>query len=142
MFYCAMLSAITPPVAVACVVTAGIAKAPFFSVCREAMRIGSPLFVLPFVFMTRPELLALSSATPLAIVITLVGMIGITMGLNLPLSGWQGTVKRVIYVVLAGVGLFHPNEAVAFPCLGIVLVFFIMEMIRMSREKEATAEKV
>lgn len=141
-FYCAMLSAITPPVAVACVVTAGIAKASFFSVCREAMRIGSPLFILPFVFMTRPELLALSSATPLAIVITLVGMIGITMGLNLPLSGWQGTVKRVIYIALGGIGLFYPIESVAFPCLGIVLVFFIIEMLRMSKGKEATAENV
>lgn len=55
--YWAMLSYITPPVAMAAVAAATIGKAPAMSVGLTAMRLGSVLFILPFIFVLNPELI-------------------------------------------------------------------------------------
>ena len=47
-FYCAMLSMITPPVAIACLAASGLANASFWRTSLQAMRFGWTLFFLPF----------------------------------------------------------------------------------------------
>lgn len=56
-FYFANMSALTPPVAVAALVASKIAGAPYFQTSLTALRLGLPGFILPFVFVTYPELL-------------------------------------------------------------------------------------
>jgi len=56
-FYFAILSAITPPVAIACIITTEIAKGNFWRVCGKSILLGGPLFVLPYVFVVNSELL-------------------------------------------------------------------------------------
>lgn len=56
-FYFAILSAITPPVAIAAIITSEISGASFFRTCYKAILIGLPLFVLPYVFVMNPEIL-------------------------------------------------------------------------------------
>lgn len=67
-FYSAMLSMITPPVAIACLVASGLAGAPFWSTSMNAVRIGWSLFLLPFLFVLNPALLLLD--TPMMIAAT------------------------------------------------------------------------
>src|SRR5690606_14577251 len=55
-FYFANVSSITPPVAVAALVGANIAGASYFRTAFESMRLGLPGFLLPFLFIARPEL--------------------------------------------------------------------------------------
>lgn len=50
-FYFAILSAITPPVAIACIITSEISKGNFWRVCAKSLIIGMPLFLLPYVFL-------------------------------------------------------------------------------------------
>lgn len=59
-FYFANLSAITPPVAVAALVGANIAKANFWETAFIAVRLGLPGFLLPFVFLLEPQILGLA----------------------------------------------------------------------------------
>jgi len=61
--YWAMLSYITPPVAMAAVAAASIAKAPAMKTGVTAMRLGAILFVLPFLFVLNPSLI-LQGSTP------------------------------------------------------------------------------
>ena len=55
--YWAMLSYITPPVAMAAVAASSIAKAPAMRTGIVAMRLGAILFVLPFLFVLNPSLI-------------------------------------------------------------------------------------
>lgn len=61
-FYFAILSAITPPVALAVFAAAGIAKADLWSSGWAAMKIGAAGFVVPFMFVYEPALLMLDPA--------------------------------------------------------------------------------
>ncbi len=56
-FYYAELSAITPPVAIGCLVASGLAKAKFMKTCLISMRLAIGGFVLPFLFLYRPSIL-------------------------------------------------------------------------------------
>ncbi len=55
-FYWGMLSAITPPVAIASFAAAGIAGAPAMKTGWESMRVGSIIYFIPFFFVLNPVL--------------------------------------------------------------------------------------
>ena len=55
--YWGMLSYITPPVALAAITAASVAKANPMETSLTAMRLGLPLFVLPFIFVYDPALI-------------------------------------------------------------------------------------
>ncbi len=56
-FYFAILSAITPPVALAVFAAAGIAKSELWATGLAAVRIAATSFIVPFMFVYAPELL-------------------------------------------------------------------------------------
>jgi TRAP transporter 4TM/12TM fusion protein len=56
-FYFGIISAITPPVALAAYVGAGIAGANFLATGITATRLGASAFILPFMFVYGPQLL-------------------------------------------------------------------------------------
>jgi len=56
-FYFAILSAITPPVALAVFAAAGLAKANMWSSGFAAMRVAAPAYIVPFMFVYDPSLL-------------------------------------------------------------------------------------
>jgi TRAP-type uncharacterized transport system fused permease subunit len=56
-FYFAILSAITPPVALAVYAAAGLAKASLWESGLTAVRVGAAGFVVPFMFIFEPSLL-------------------------------------------------------------------------------------
>jgi len=63
-FYWGMLSAITPPVAIASFAAAGIAGAPPMRTGWESMMVGSIIYFIPFFFVLNPALV-LQGASPL-----------------------------------------------------------------------------
>ena len=56
-FYFAILSAITPPVALAVFAAAGLAKSDLWATGLAAVRIAATSFIVPFMFVYEPELL-------------------------------------------------------------------------------------
>lgn len=56
-FYFAVYSALTPPVAVAALAGAKIAGAGFWDTCRESLKLAATTFIIPFAFVYRPQLL-------------------------------------------------------------------------------------
>jgi TRAP transporter 4TM/12TM fusion protein len=57
-FYYATISVITPPVCVAVFVAAGIAQTNWLAVAREACKLGAVTYVIPFMFIAYPGMLA------------------------------------------------------------------------------------
>ena len=60
-FYFAVLSAITPPVALAVFAAAGLAKADMWDSGWAAMKIGAAGFIVPFMFVYQPALLMIGA---------------------------------------------------------------------------------
>lgn len=60
-FYYATISVITPPVCVAVFVAAGIAQTNWMAVAREACKLGAVTYVIPFMFIAYPGMLASGS---------------------------------------------------------------------------------
>ena len=66
-FYFGMMSMVTPPVALAAYASASIAEAPIMATSWAAFRFSLVGFLLPFIFVYRPELLLLSNKPELEV---------------------------------------------------------------------------
>jgi len=85
-FYFAILSAITPPVALAVYAAAGLAKANLWESGWAAVRVGAAGFIVPFMFIYEPALLMLNGwdqwhVSLLAFVSAVIGCITLAAGL-------------------------------------------------------------
>jgi TRAP transporter 4TM/12TM fusion protein len=69
-FYWGMLSAITPPVAIAAFAAAGIANSPPMQTGWESMRIGTIIYFIPFFFVLNPAFVLQGSAWESLLVVT------------------------------------------------------------------------
>lgn len=132
-FYAAILAGITPPVATAAVVTAGIAEANFWRVCGVAIKIAAPLFVLPIAFVYNRGLITMSPGIPTLIIGLLVVMGAITMiyGLNYPFEMRPG--RRIgLRIGLTALGVFvmvYPGQLVKIAGVLIFAGVFVGEKV-------------
>jgi TRAP transporter 4TM/12TM fusion protein len=69
MMYWGMVSFITPPVALASFVAAGIAKAAPMAVGFQSVRLGSTMYFVPFFFVLNPALILRGSPAEIAVVV-------------------------------------------------------------------------
>ena len=67
-FYCAVISAITPPVAIASFAASALSGGQPWSTSVRAMRFGLAAFLLPYMFYTSPQILLLGSLGGAAVV--------------------------------------------------------------------------
>ncbi|MEZ5818596.1 MAG: TRAP transporter fused permease subunit [Hyphomicrobiaceae bacterium] len=111
-FYFANLSAITPPVAVAALVGANIAKANFWATALTACRLALPGFFLPFLFLYQPQILGVKGTLGDQALATLVAVVG-TVALCFAIEG--RLIQRLawwerIALAAAAVALIDPNH--------------------------------
>jgi TRAP transporter 4TM/12TM fusion protein len=109
-FYFAILSAITPPVALAVFAAAGIAKSELWATGLAAVRIAATSFIVPFMFVYEPALLMIGD-WPTIIWSSLTATIGIIIfaaGLHgyflIHSAFWQSAL-----LVVAGLLLIDPH---------------------------------
>jgi TRAP transporter 4TM/12TM fusion protein len=120
-FYWGMLSAITPPVAIASFAAAGIAGAPPMKTGWESMRVGSIIYFLPFFFVLNPalvlqgpwqEALYLALTAGLGVIFICGGIQGYQLGIgNLRRAGSFEWPLRIAYMV-GGVVLATPGGGI------------------------------
>jgi TRAP transporter 4TM/12TM fusion protein len=114
-FYFAILSAITPPVALAVFAAAGLAKANIWQAGFTAMRVAAPAYIVPFMFVYEPQLLLIVDGGLMgwlsALMSLATAMVGVVL-LASSLSGWFfGLVRMPERVVLfvAALALIEPG---------------------------------
>ena len=78
-FYYAIISAITPPVAVAAYAAATIARTPLQATGMTAMKLGAAVYLVPFVIVYSPSLLLIGDAADVvqALATALVGIVAL-----------------------------------------------------------------
>lgn len=120
-FYWGMLSAITPPVAIASFAAAGIAGSPPMKTGWESMRVGSIIYFLPFFFVLNPalvlqgpwlEALYLMAGCGIGVIFICGGIQGYQLGVgNLARAGALEWPLRIAFMV-GGIVLATPGGGI------------------------------
>jgi TRAP transporter 4TM/12TM fusion protein len=102
-FYFAILSAITPPVALAVFAAATLAKADMWDAGWAAMRVGAAGYIVPFMFVYEPALLMIGPwyVTALAFASAVIGVMTLAASLHGYLLGALSMWQRVALFVPA-----------------------------------------
>jgi TRAP transporter 4TM/12TM fusion protein len=142
-FYFAILSAITPPVALAVFAAASLAKANMWQAGFAAMRAAAPAYIVPFMFVYEPMLLLIvgdwASNWPFvlwSVVTASVGVICLSAGLFGWLWGYALMWQRVLLVV-AALCLIKPGLYT--DAAGILLLIFVTAAQVAARRRAAAA---
>lgn len=114
-FYFGLVSAITPPVALAAYAAATISGAQANETAIESMRLGFVKLLVPFLFVTMPGVLLIGDSLSIFVAITLATLATVSMSIGF--SGWLGVpltwTKRLGFVV-AAVLIAWPEAATNF----------------------------
>ncbi|WP_425607708.1 TRAP transporter permease [Natrononativus amylolyticus] len=132
-FYAAILAGLTPPIATCVAVATGIAGSNFWRTCLEAIKISTPLFILPFSFIYHPDIVNHQGDITVGLLVTstviLFGSIAIVHGLNYRFAfGRAGTIgMRTLFFSLGIVIMVFPAFLVQVGALAVVFVLYLTQ---------------
>ena len=139
-FYFAILSAITPPVALAVFAAAGLARAPIWPAGFEAMRAAAPAYIVPFMFIYEPSLLLIGDWTAilLAVPTAIIGVICLASGLHGWLLGPSPMWQRVA-LIGAALFLIKPGLQTDLAGFGLLALVAVIQFLVGRRPPSAVA---
>ena len=126
-FYYAVMSALTPPVAVAAYAASSIAEDNPLLIAVMAVKFALAAFIVPFAFVYGPELLMIGPWNLIAISFTtaVIGLIFLAAGLEAylhkPLMTWER-----LFLVAVGLGFIVPNLYTGIVSLISISIYFII----------------
>lgn len=148
-FYAAILAAITPPIATSVVVATGIAQSDFWKTSKEAIKIGLPLFVLPFSFVYHPEIVSATITIEGIFIAALLffGTILISFGLNFDSTNYDlrrnsFLILRAVYVLVGVNTLINPSSALMFGGIAIGIILIGSQAVYLRKEPTPTAQMI
>lgn len=138
-FYFAILSAITPPVALAVFAAAGLAKADLWASGLAAVKIGAAGFIVPFMFVYEPALLMIGSWPEIAgvAVTAACGILLLAAGLHGYLIT-RATIFERILLVAAAFTLIKPGLVTDLIGLALALTVIALQWRRRGAELPLT----
>lgn len=130
-FYFAIISAITPPVAMAVYAAAGISGSNLWRTGLEAMRIGATGFIIPFMFVYGPSLLMIGSTNTIVttIISSSIGVVALSAGL----MGWflkEATWIERLLLVAGALLLIKPGLYTDAVGLILLIIVFLLQKFR------------
>ncbi len=147
-FYFAMVSNFTPPVALACFAASTISGANPNQTSLYAMRLGVLAYILPFLFVYSPALLLLSNSLLVIILSMLTAILGIfSLGIGLVGYFYQPVplIRRLLFAI-GGVALLVPfQEPITNSCIflsGFGLLLTIILFLSLYKSKLPGKESI
>jgi TRAP-type uncharacterized transport system fused permease subunit len=126
-FYFGLVSAITPPVALASFAAAGIADSNPMQTGFHSFRLGIAKYILPFVFVFNPGLVFEGSWYE--IIMAVIGGVGGIYALTVTTEGWMlgkvGWPLRIVCAV-AAVLMFHPDLVTDLVGWAMIVVIYVL----------------
>ena len=141
-FYFAVFSTLTPPVAVSVLAAAKLADASFLSTAKDSLKIALTTFIIPFAFVFSPELMSfpdISFNTIIAFFEVVFVQIAVSVAsygyMFRPLNGWD----RTGYAIIAGSGFlaFTLDARFWFIACGLFVPLSFYMFVLSKREKHA-----
>jgi len=143
-FYFAVISMITPPVAPAALAASEVADASFFSVGREACKLGVVSFIVPFWFLYEPALLLQGPLGEIVwvFITSCISIVAITIALR----GWWRLnitmLERVLFA-LGGAVMIIPGYIKDLMGLSLIIITHLIVMKKKSlRDKRTFTEAI
>ena len=138
-FYFAILSAITPPVALAVFAACGIAKSDLWATGWAAVKIGAAGFIVPYMFVYSPSLLMIGDWPSIVSSCTsaVIGVVLFAGGLNGYLITVANPWQRALLIVG---GLFLIKPGLTTDLIGAVLVAIVIATQIMAKRAMPKAE--
>jgi TRAP transporter 4TM/12TM fusion protein len=128
--YFAVLSTITPPVALTCAVASGISGASFWGTAKKTLKLGTYLFLIPFSFVLHSELVIWGPSTVPKFFSILIALLGLTIAFIGYDYNHISYLKRSVYLVFSLIIIFNPlvllpNTVVTYSSTLVILFVFI-----------------
>ena len=135
-FYFGIISAITPPVALASLVAAGISGDKPFGTSLVSLRLGLSAFILPFMFVYGPTLLLQGEVIDIvvSIVTALIGIYALSIGLQRYFIRNLNIVESFLF---AGVSLLLIHPGFITDLIGIVILMILFSIVKLTKKKSA-----
>jgi TRAP transporter 4TM/12TM fusion protein len=128
-FYAAVISAITPPVAIAVAVTSRIADSNFLKSSINAVKVGLVLFILPFGFVYNESLIYWQYPLTIIIFISFIlGVLAISIGVNRHNIIRSIPSYESILYILSGCLLIFGHSLLRFLGVGILVLLILNEI--------------
>jgi TRAP transporter 4TM/12TM fusion protein len=141
-FYWAIVSFITPPVAIAAYAAAAIAGANPMATALNATRLGVATFVLPFAFIYNPALLLYGSPIEIlsAVAFALVGALALSAGVARYLLR-RATIWETVLLIAAGLAMTVLADVwIKLAALGVLGAVITRQLIGVRQSAQATVE--
>jgi len=137
LLYYAVLSALTPPIAVAALAAAAIANEDPFRIAFSAVRLAVVGFLLPFVFVWNPGLLLLAGveANILAVIGGVVATVAIAIAVEATYGAKASTIERLA-LVAGAVAAITPQSIVSLAGIAFLLAMLVRYSILLKRNGE------
>lgn len=137
-FYCALLSGLTPPVCTAVYTAASIANANWLSVAWVSIRLALMKYILPFFFIYRPEILMIGSwyAISRTILITIISANLIAIG---TVGFYRRNMNVPVRLIAIGIGVMLIYPGFYYDILGLTLFIVLAGWERIREKQRHTA---
>ncbi len=135
--YFASMSAITPPVSLASFAAAAVAKAPVWTVSMLGLKLGSAGFIVPYLFIYRPEIMMSGAwgSVVLEIAVAIIAIVAFAAALQLKS---RSRLSRPAWLIGAAI-LLSPGLLVTMLGLLVVIVATAWETYKRRNEGRLTA---
>lgn len=125
-FYFGIIADITPPVALAAMAGAAIAKSDPLKTGIQATKIAIAAFVVPYIFVYSPQMLMLGAPWWEVVFIALTALVGM-FGLGMAVEGWYETQLNVLQRLLAAAGgLLLIIPGIVTDAVGLALIVLVV----------------
>ena len=139
-FYFGIIADVTPPVALAAIAGAAIARAKPIRTAFQATKLAIGAFIIPYMFVFNPQMLMINATAGslLWIVFTaLIGMFGISSGLEGYAFRKASVAERVLFIA-GGLLCILPESRSDIIGLVIIAALIVLQLIINVRKKEAS----
>jgi len=144
-FYFAIISAVTPPVAIAVLVAIGISGGNFVGTALHALRLALAGFILPIYFVLKPVMLNFGSNPIGALILNLQILIGL-MAVSVAVDGYfftrTGLFARIV-CLLGAILIFFPGQVLSYVGLLFIVSFMIIALTsKIAKNKKYPAANI
>ena len=140
-FYFGIIADVTPPVALAAIAGAAIAKAKPIRTAFQATKLAVGAFIIPYMFVFNPQMLMINASVGNVIWIVftaLIGMFGVSSALEGYVFRRTGMAERALFLV-GGLLCIIPESRTDIVGLLIIAVLVMFQLIQNARDRARTA---
>ena len=140
-FYFGIIADVTPPVALAAMAGAAIAKSDPLKTGIEATKLSIGAFIIPYMFIFNPDILMINTTISdiIPILITsLIGMFGVSAGLEGYVFRKCKPYERILFII-AGLLSIYPEVYSDIIGIGIIAILVIVQIITKRKNQAAAA---